>query len=233
MARLAPLYAPGIPQLVRARLARPLAAAHEAAPAATLNLIQDWLTSEAQARQIAMHGWAILPDRIVLLATPANSQAVPGLMQAMGRHMAGRVMHGRVFHDRYRSTLVEDSWVLLSLTWAESLAATTGLVDTPARWPWSSAQEHTGLCTVSGRLTDHKAYWELGNTPYARQAQYRALLLASAPEQQLQQIEHALQRQWALGDADFIRKLSSAGSRRAAPAARGRPRKPDDNTVTN
>lgn len=234
MARLLRLYAPDTPQLLRVRLARPLAGPHDPTPVARLNLIRDWLATEMSRQPVALHGWAILPDHIVLLATPAQPQALPAVVQGMGRRMAARLIHGRVFHERYRATLIDDDWLLLCLTWMESLPVQHSLVDTPARWPWSSAQEHIGQHLNSGLLTDHATYWNLGNTPFARQARYQERLQAGLTEAQSQRIEQALQGQWALGNEEFLARLESRSTRRVAPAPRGRPRKAsDDNSVTN
>lgn len=233
MARLARLYAPDTPQLVQARLARPLAAAHEATPAATLDFIRDQLAIELRGRPVALHGWTILLDRIILLATPAQPDALPRVVQGLGRGVASKVTHGRSFHERYRSALLAQEWIIPSLVWLETLAVRDGLVDSPARWPWSSAQEHVGLRTDMGLITDHSAYWNQGNTPFARQARYRELLQAGASEETSTKIRSAIQGQWALGDEAFIQQVSPYCSRRATPGPRGRPRKlPAQNTVT-
>jgi len=234
MARLSRLYAPDTPQLVQARLARPLASAHESTPSAALDLIQEWLAIEIRGQAVALHGWAILLDRIVLLATPAQTHAISRVIQGLGRRISTRMIHGRVFRERYRSTLVDEAWVPACLAWAESLPVRHGLVDTPARWPWSSAQEHVGLRMDAGLLTDHPAYWNMGNTPFARQAHYQSLLRAGASASEMDRIEKALHGQWALGDEGFLSRMAPRSSRRAAPAPRGRPRKQaDDNAVTN
>src|SRR5690625_3397803 len=153
MARLPRLYAPDTPQLVQARLARPLTGIHEATPAAAFDLIHEWLAAESRRQSVSMHGWAILPERIILPATPGQQHALARLVQGLGRQIATRLFHGRAFHERYRSTLVDETWVTTCLVWAESLPVHQGLVDTPARWPWSSAPEHLGLRMDAGLLT--------------------------------------------------------------------------------
>lgn len=242
MARLPRLYAPDVPQLVQARFARPFASAHEPTPTATLNLVQTWLAAETQRRNLALHGWAVVLDRVVLLATPGQAHEISRVIQGLGRRMAAGMVHGRVFTERYRSTLLEDSWVPVCLAWTESLPVRQGLVDMPARWPWSSAQEHVGLRMDTSLLTDHPSYWGMGNTPFARQAHYQRQLQSGISSAQALRIEQSLHGQWALGSDDFVTRLTQHSSRRAAPAPRGRPRKPRpgvadlpavDNLVTN
>jgi len=234
MARLPRLYAPDVPQLVQARFARALASAHDPTPSALLDLLQEWMFAEVKQHGVALHGWALLPDRIVLLATPPHTRGISRVIQGIGRRMAPSITHGRVFEGRYRSTLVEDAWVPAALVWAESLPTRLGLVDIPQRWPWSSAQEHTGLRNPAVALTEHTTYWEMGNTPFARQARYRGLLNDGPSGAEQSRIEQALFGQWALGGQAFVDNLTSRGSRRARPVTRGRPNKSvPSNAVTN
>jgi len=225
MARLPRLYAPGIPQLVQARFARPLATPQDPTPSEHLDQLQQWLATEVKPRGVALHGWAILPDRIVLLATPDEARAIPQVMQGMGRRMAARLTHGRAFEGRYRGALVAESWLLNTLIWLESVAVHTGLVHDPVYWPWSSAAEHVGRKPDAGLLSDHSAYWSLADTPYARQARYLERLQSGLGQSTSSRIEQALFGQWALGDNDFTMALGARASRRVAPAPRGRPRK--------
>ncbi len=225
MARLPRLYAPGVPHLVQACFARPLAGDHDPTPGALLDKLREWLAIEARRHGVAMHCWVIVPDRILLLATPPDAGAMPKLVQGLGRRMAVGLIHGRVFTGRYRSTLIEDNWVTACMVWAESLPVRQGLVDTAARWPWSSAREHAGLVPNTGMLDDHRMYWSMGDTPFARQASYRNSVHAGTEESRSQRIERALSGQWALGSADFVAQLAHHSTRRVAPAPRGRPRK--------
>lgn len=225
MARLPRLYAPGVPQLLQARFARPLATPNDPTPSAQLQLVQQWLTTEVQARSVALHAWVLLPDRFVLLATPSDATTLPQVVQGIGRRMAARLTHGRSFEGRYRSALVQDSWMLRCCAWVDTLPMREGLVDTPANWPWSSAPDHLGRRSMPALGQYHATYWNLGDTPFTRQARYRIVLEKGLSAREAESIEQSLFGQWALGDAQFAALLSARGSRRAAPAARGRPRK--------
>ncbi|HET8598243.1 MAG TPA: hypothetical protein VFM22_10815 [Castellaniella sp.] len=243
MARLPRLYAPRIPQLVQARFAHPLAPANAPAPGPMLDRIGAWLAEEcaafsgpAPAPATALHAWLILPDRITLLATPGDPQALPRLMQGLGRRMGSGLMRTRVYAGRYRNALLEPGrWVLPAMAWLEMLPVATGHVGTATQWPWSSAAEHAGLSAAGGDrarngadslLRDHPDYWREGDTPFARQAAWRKRLAAGLDEDQARKIEAALQGQWALGEKIFLAHLGRLASRRVSPAPRGRPKKP-------
>lgn len=257
MARLPRLYAPRIPQLVQARLARPLALAGEPAPAASLDRIRGWLAEAAQdTAPLAMHAWAILPDAITLLATPGNEQILSSVMQTLGRRLGSGMLRARVYSGRYHNALLEPGrWVLPAMLWVETLAVTNGHVGQATQWPWSSAAEHSGLVDGSSQhsgpangspqysgladrslqhsapggptLSDHADYWNTGDTPFARQAAWRQRLATGIGQSQRSQIEAALHGQWALGEKIFLTHLGRLASRRVTPAPRGRPRKTD------
>lgn len=228
MARLPRLYAPQIPQLVQARFAQALGGAAQGESAAILmDRLFTWLGDSAREHRVDVHGWSLVHDRLTLLATPPGPQALPKLVQALGRRYAAQQRQGRVFAERYRSALIEPGrWVLPALIWLESLPAQLSYVDQPENWPWSSAAGHTGrVAAAAAWMVDHPDYWQDGNTPFDRQARYRERLHAGLPDSQRQQIERALFGQWALGEPAFLQQLEAQASRRPRPAARGRPRK--------
>lgn len=227
MARLPRLYAPGIPQLVQVDFTRPLALPADPTPQEQLDQIYAWLRAGVQENALAVHAWTLLCDRLLVLATPPSDRAVSRVVQGLGRRMAALMGHGSVFAGRYRSALVEPGrWVLPVQVWMEWQPTRLHYVDTPSRWPWSSAAEHAGIPVAHpSMLTDHPDYWQCGNTPFAREATYKHYLLQGLTSTTTQQIEATLRGQWALGDDAFIAGLEARANRRVAPAKRGRPRK--------
>ncbi|MFT0531969.1 hypothetical protein ACMHYJ_03925 [Castellaniella hirudinis] len=250
MARLPRLYAPRIPQLIQARFFRPLAGDDRATPSESLDIIARWLGEAVQganqstrllatkqlphanpqaatpgAAALAIHAWAVLPEQIVLLATPGDARALPLLMQGLGRRMGSGLLRSRVLAGRYRNALLEPGrWVLPAMVWVESLAVADGRVAQADQWPWSSAAEHAGEpVRQGGWLLDHPDFWAAGDTPFARQAAWRKRLAAGLAADQAQSLEAALHGQWALGEKIFLAHLGRQASRRIQPAPRGRP----------
>jgi len=228
MARLPRLYAPGLPQLVQANFVQPLAAPSQPAPQDILNQLATWLGESAQRHRVSVHGWVLATDRILLLATPADEDGLPRLMQTLGRNLAARLRGGRVFAGRYRSALLEPgAWVLKAQVWLETYPVRSGNAIDPDSWPWSSAGSHTGNTRQPPVQwqSDHADYWACGNTPFDRQANYRKLLHDGLSRDDTQRIEQSVSGQWALGGPAFIAGLAHTASRRVAPGQRGRPRK--------
>src|SRR3546814_1488378 len=107
MARLPRLYAPGLPQLVQANFVQPLAAPSQPAPQGVLNQPATWLGDSAQRHRVAVHGWVLANDRLLLLATPADPVGLPRLMQTLGRNLSAPLRGRRVFAGRARHALPE------------------------------------------------------------------------------------------------------------------------------
>lgn len=226
MARLPRLYAPDTPQLIQARFARPLAIPTALTPAETLERLAEWLRESLAGQAVALHGWSLTLDRLTLLATPGDEQALPKLVQGFARRYASRLQHGRVFEQRYRSALLQPGlWVLPALIYLDTLPVRAGLAPDATRWPWSSAAHHAGTTQQpQGWLEPHLDYWQLGNLPYERQARYLEQLNRGLSTPQAKQLEQALFGQWALGDEAFLEHIRHRANRRLEPRPRGRPR---------
>ena len=234
MARLPRLYAPNVAQLVQTNFAHPLNATDGTQQKMQLDQLLHWLELETHALDVALHGWVLLNDRATLLVTPPDQQRVPRLMQALGRRMATGIQHGRVFNGRYRNALIEPGrWILMVLTWLESLPVELSYADTAESWPWSSAAQHAGAMARHQVLSaDPLDYWQSGNTPFARQAHHKERLRLGLSAAEVLRIERTLHGQWVLGDAAFIARLESVVARRLSPGHPGRPRKARPDTLS-
>ncbi len=233
MARLPRLYAPHTAQLVHAKLVHSFDAAPDAGQ--RMNQVLAWLADLVRMHNVALHGWTLVDDSILLLATPENEQGISRVMQSLGRNLAASLRSGPVFLGRYHSTLLEPGqWVLPAMVWLESFTRREKGMDAPELWPWSSVGIHTGagLGAVPW-LTDHEDYWLTGNTPFDRQVRYREIFHHGLSMNESARIAAALAGQWALGSEAFLQSLSSSASRRVSPGKRGRPRKIQPEPGTN
>jgi putative transposase len=218
MARLARLHAPGIVQRVVQRSAAGRVLFDDEAD---YRFAVDLLAGTARANGVALHAYALLPDQLVMLATPSTGASLPSLMQAIGRRLAPY----RNRKSRYRSTLIDaDQYLFDCMRQIETAPVDAGLACSAAEWRWSSHRHHVGLET-SPIVTDHALYWGLRNTPFERQAAYAALAEAPLGTGLVATIVEATEKGWALGGDDFLRALESESTRRLRPLARGRPKK--------
>jgi putative transposase len=186
------------------------------------------LAENAQKFAVAIHAYVLMDNHFHLLATPATAEALPLMMQAVGRSYVRyfNQRHGRsgtLWEGRYRSTLIEtERYLLACMVYIDLNPVRAGMVALPAAWPWSSHAHYLGQ-RVDKLVTPHALYWALGNTPFAREAAYAALVQTGIGSGEQAALTDAALRGWALGDADFVVELQKKSTRRVAKARPGRP----------
>jgi putative transposase len=177
-----------------------------------------------------VHAYVLMSNHIHLLLTPQRDQALPRMMQALGRRYVRHfnLRHGRtgtLWEGRYRSSLIQTERHLLAcMAYMDLNPVRAGLVADPADHPWSSHGHYIGA-RVDKSLTPHAMYWQLGNTPFDREAAYTDLVRAGLSANQVGALTQATLSGWALGDEGFKRGLQSQTERRVSPGRAGRPLK--------
>ena len=89
-------------------------------------------------------------------------------------------------------------------------------------YPWSSHGHYIGQCQ-DRLITPHPLYWDLGNTPFAREAAYDELVNAGLSLDTQNALTQSTLRGWALGEAEFVADLQKKTERRVSKALAGRP----------
>ena len=226
MARLPRLIVPGFPHHVIQRgNNRQRIFETQADYAFFLELAQE----HASQFGVAIHAYVLMPNHIHLLATPQTAQdALPKMMQAVGRRYVRHFndSHGRtgtLWEGRYKSTLVQtDRYLLACMVYIDLNPVRAGLVSLAADYPWSSHGHYIGL-RVDPLITPHPLEWALGNTPFAREAAYAALVQQGISTKQTLDLTQSALRGWALGDDRFVAELQRQTPRRVVKASAGRP----------
>ena len=191
------------------------------------------LRDAAREHGVAVHAYALPATEVLLLATPTESDALGRMMQAVSRRFvrAHNRRHGRsgtLWDGRFASTVVDpQAHGLASLLWVDAAGlATAGAsaLSADAGLSASSAAHHRGEA-VAGWLTDHLVYWQLGNTPFEREARFSEALAQGLPPRESFLLRQAMAKGWALGPPEFAEALKGQTGRQLAPKPRGRPRK--------
>jgi putative transposase len=191
-----------------------------------------WRLLEEYGRQfrVAVHSYVLMSNHLHLLATPRTSEGVPQLMQAVGRRYVRlfnqrHLRSGTLWEGRYKSTLIQaERHLLACMVYIDLNPVRAGIAAAAADYPWSSHRHYLGI--RSDRLvTPHPLFWELGNTPFAREEAYAALVQAGLTQEQQNALTQSALRGWALGEPDYVADLQRRTQRRVAKAAAGRPRK--------
>lgn len=187
------------------------------------------LKVSAKVNAVAIHAYVLLPQSIMLIATPSSSESLSKLMQWVGRRYVPYFNKkyqraGPLWQARFRAAVVDATHHLLAVSqYVDETPRREGLVSAPGDYPWSSFHAHAGLAQ-DALVSDHLSYWSLGNTPFARESAYRSLMEQALPAQTVTLIESGLRSGWAIGPAAFAASLQKAAGRRLTPGIRGRPR---------
>ena len=225
MARLPRLTLPGYPHHVIQRGNNRQAIFSSPADYQTL---LDLLRINAEKFGVAIHAYVLMTNHFHLLATPQTADALPQMMQAVGRSYVryfndaqGRT--GTLWEGRYKSTLIQtDRYLLACMAYIDLNPVRAGLVAQAADYAWSSHGHYIGRKTDK-LITPHPLYWELGNTPFAREAAYADLVRAGVSDQQRADLTQSVLSGWALGEGDFVADLQKKTARRVAKGSAGRP----------
>jgi putative transposase len=225
MARLPRLTVPGHAHHIiqRGNNRQPIFAAD-----ADYRRLLEFLEEHSREARVAVHAYVLMSNHFHLLATPETEDGIPHMMQAVGRRYVRyfndrRQRTGTLWEGRYRSTLIQaERYLLACMVYIDLNPVRAGMVDSADRYPWSSHAHY-----VSGRtdrlITPHPIWWELGNTPFAREAAYRELVQAGLASTQERALTESTLRGWALGEADYVADLQRRTERRVSKAKAGRP----------
>jgi putative transposase len=180
----------------------------------------DALAGAARAAPVAVHAYALLEHEVLLLLSPREPAALSLAMQAVGRRYVAafnrrHARRGTLWDGRFRCAVVEPGPALLdALLYVDGQSERPGLT--------SAAHRTSG--TREPLLRDPPPYWTLGNTPFEREAGYRALLARGLRAETADQLRAAALGGWVYGSAAFAAGLEPAAARPLRPRARGRPR---------
>lgn len=190
------------------------------------------LQSAAQQHRVSLHAYALLDQRLYLLATPQYNDGLSLMVQGVGRRYVPRFnrrhgLTGRLWDGRFRATIVQPGALVLdALLFVDSAAPPPSSTGLPTAEPaWSSVRHHLGQVR-DPMLADRAEFWQLGNTPFERERAYRLRLEEGLPASRREQLAQAVHKGWALGDAAFIGRLAELIDRPLQPRRRGRPARP-------
>ncbi len=225
MARLPRLTLPGYPHHViqRGNNRQPIFVT-----AADRQTLLDLLEEQARKFEVAVHAYVLMGNHFHLLVTPKTADGLPKMMQAMGRSYVRyfndtQKRSGTLWEGRYKSTVIQpDRFLLACMAYIDLNPVRAGLVALPQDYLWSSHVHYLGL-RPDRLITPHPLYWELGNTPFAREAAYAELVHAGISTVQQTALTDAVLLGWALGDPDFVANLQKRTERRVTKVASGRP----------
>jgi putative transposase len=197
-----------------------------------------WLLDAARLFKVAVHAYVLMDNHIHLLASPSDEIGLARMMQWIGRHyvLYFNRKHGRtgtLWEGRYKTSVIDsDNYFLACCRYIEMNPVRAGLTADPAAYPWSSYAHHAGV-KPDPLINDHPLYWALGNTPFAREAVFKALAAQALTTEEIEFMDRALLKGKPLGSDEFQIVLEKRTNCRVRPGKRGRPVKnaPEANLI--
>lgn len=195
----------------------------------------NWLREGAKQFKVAIHAYVLLSNHVHLLVTPSDEMGLGRMMQWMGRYYVPYFNRkyaraGTLWQGRYKATVIESERYFMTCSrYIELNPLRAGIVADPADYAWSSYAHHTGI-KADAVITDHPLYWSLGNTPFDREAAYKALVEQAITAEEIARINDATIKGWVLGSEKFQIALEKKTTRRVRPAKKGRPLKQKEKT---
>ena len=225
MARLPRLTLPGYPHHViqRGNNRQPIFASDQ-----DRQTLLALLAENAAKFKVAIHAYVLMDNHFHLLATPETADGLPQMMQAVGRryvrYFNDRVgRSGTLWDGRYKSTLIQtERYLLACMVYIDLNPVRAGLVAAARDCLWSSHAHYIGLRT-DRLITPHSMFWQLGNTPFSREAAYAELVHAGLTAEQQSALTRSVLSGWALGEPEFVANLQKKTARRVSPVPAGRP----------
>lgn len=226
MARLPRLSIPGFPHhlIQRGNNRQPIVS-----DASDRDTLHQLMVEQAREAGVEVHAYVLLDTEFHLLATPRDSDGLARMMQGIGRRYVrlfntrtGRT--GTLWEGRYRcAPLQPEKYLLACMVELDLLPVRAGLAEAPSGWAWSSHRHHIGL-GADRLVTPHPLYWQLGNTPFAREQAYAEQVAQDLPASLRQALADSALHGWALGDEAFVAALQRQTGRRLTRGRPGRPR---------
>jgi len=185
----------------------------------------DILLDACRIHGVSVHAYVLMTNHVHLLATPAGVDALPRVLQSVGRRYVwhfnrryGRT--GTLWEGRYRATVIDsERYFLTCMRYIEFNPVRAGLADHPAQYSWSSCPANA-QGVVDKLVTPHQLYERLGRSGEDRQGAYRQLLQVRPDDADIKAIREATNKNWALGDDRFTRLIEVISGRQSAPTRR-------------
>lgn len=190
----------------------------------------------AEENRCAVHAYALMPNHVHILLTPADETATAMMMKRLAQDHA-QFMNwktrsvGAFWQGRFFSCPVDsDDYLFACYRYIELNAVRAGIVGTPGQFPWSSFRANSSGKDLTW-LRPHANYDALGDNPAQRASAYLRLFDHALPEATLKAIRLATRTGAAFGSKAFCEKLERATGTTMMRAHRGRPRLPIVTTI--
>lgn len=187
---------------------------------------KSFLRDAIDEQGVALHAYVFMTNHVHLLATPAESGAVGRSMQSLGRRYVQYFNYrygrsGTLWEGRYRATAIDtERYLLCCYRYVELNPVRAGLVERPGLYAWSSFA-HNANGKSDDLVTTHPLFDRLGQTSRERRSAYRQLFKQPVDAATIELVRERTNKNWAVGDKRFCKRLEALSDRPAVPKRRG------------
>jgi len=179
--------------------------------------------------KINIHSYVLMPTYFEFVATPFDENSISKFMQSLGRRYVGYFnkkynRKGTLWNGRYKSSIVEDSYLFDVMRYIESRPFNEQLIDNPLSYKYSSIH-HNLLNEKDKIITSPKCYRELGYKDEDRIKRYSQIFYAKVDATKEKLIINCLEKQLITGSKSYIHQLEKEIGLTLRAKPRGRPKK--------
>lgn len=190
-----------------------------------LEVLKD-LTSQLLVK---IHAYSLMPNHIHILCTPLNRDAISRFVQGFGIKYVSYFNKkynrtGTLWEGRYRSSLVENRFVLPLMQYIESNPVRAGIVSSAEEYTFSSF-EANALNVDDECIQPHTVYNLLASTPVERTSIYKSFFSKPLSEEMLTFLREHITKQTITGSQAFCQELSRRIGSSLVSNKVGRPKK--------
>lgn len=189
-----------------------------------INTLHDALSQFA----VSLHAYVLMTNHVHLLMTPADTQGISKVMQAVGRTYVKTINQryrrtGTLWEGRHKASAIgSERYLLACQRYIELNPVRAGMVEHPGDYRWSSYHAHAGVKKIKC-IQPHPAYLRLGESDSERQRNYRELFKHEIPADQIHSLRDCIQHNYPLGNDRFKAEIEAATQRKIGHLKPGRP----------
>ena len=176
-----------------------------------------------------IHSYVLMPNYLDFIATPSNETSISKFMQSLGRRYVRYYnkkynRKGTLWEGRYKSSIVEESYIFDVMRYIESRPMIEGLISDASLYRYSSI--HNNLLNEKDKIvTPHRVYRDLGYRDGDRIKRYSQIFYLPIDIEKEKFIISCLEKQLITGSKSFVLKLERLIGITLRERQRGRPKK--------
>ena len=173
-----------------------------------------------------VHAYCLMTNHVHLLVTPSKKNALSAMMQTLGSTYVRYInikyrRTGTLWEGRFKVSPIDaDEYLFSCMRYIENNPVRARMVRSPKNYPWSSFRANA-LGEADRLVTPHALYMTLGKNC----ARSYAALFQRDGNTEIDDIRSAINGNWALSAARFVKMVEKKSGAHAAPKARGGDRK--------